>query len=430
MTPDSPHEQAQPPGTAAPVPAGTRPCVPTSVPPGPPGVAVLLPALVGALAGTGPAIAPLPAAGPHDYARRLAAAVRPEHPVPDDVAIVAATSGSTGDPSGVLLPASALRAAAEGFAARFGRHRWVATLPLHHAGGLMVAVRSVLDGTTPVAVPSLGGAARFSLEGFAEATGAARAGREDDLPLAVSLVPAMLATLAADDAGTDLLRQYDVVLVGGAAAPAALVSALRRADVRLVLSYGMTETCGGVAFDGMPLPGASVAVGPDQHLVACGAQVAGGYRDGRDPDRWSTTADGTRCFRTDDLGRVDPDGRVQVLGRADDVVQVAGSSVSLGAIAALLREDTEVGDAEVVAVPDARYGARIVAYVVPTARAGVAPGDPDPAGLAARLGQGVAAALGRAARPRAIRVVEAMPLLDSGKPDRRRLAALAQGAPD
>ena len=87
--------------------------------------------------------------------------------------MVAATSGSTGNPAGVLLPASALRAAARGFAERAGQpegHRWVAALPLHHAGGLMVAVRSVVAGTSPVAMASLGGAAPFTVDAFAAAT--------------------------------------------------------------------------------------------------------------------------------------------------------------------------------------------------------------------------------------------------------------------
>ncbi len=217
-----------------------------------------MPPLAAALAGSGPALALLPASGSAEYRSKLRAAVLPGEPVPSEVAVVAATSGSTGNPAGVLLPGSALRAAAVGFARCAGRpdgHRWVAALPLHHAGGLMVAVRSVVAGTEPIALASLGGAQPFSVEAFAAATARAQAlGAADGRPLAVSLVPAMLSLLdAAGARGVDLLAGYDAVLVGGAAAPAALVDRLRQAGVRIFTSYGMTETCGGAVFNSTPL---------------------------------------------------------------------------------------------------------------------------------------------------------------------------------
>ena len=94
--------------------AELRDCVAVPVPPGPAGVDALMPALSAALAGSGPAVAPLPTAtsGSAGYRERILRAVQPGEPVPGHVAVVAATSGSTGDPAGVLLPESALRAAA------------------------------------------------------------------------------------------------------------------------------------------------------------------------------------------------------------------------------------------------------------------------------------------------------------------------------
>jgi o-succinylbenzoate---CoA ligase len=407
-------------------PPATRPCVGVEVPPGPAALAVLVPALRAALDGSGPAIAPVPAAGPVEYRGRIRAAVRPGVPVLPEVAVVAATSGSTGDPAGVLLPGAALTAAARAFADRVGEpdgHRWVAALPLHHAGGLMVAVRSVVARTEPVAVASLGGAEPFTLEGFAAATRAAGAAGGGH-PLAVSLVPAMLAKLdAAGAAGRDLLRAYDVVLVGGAAVPRALADRLLLAGVPLMRSYGMTETCGGVALDGRALPGSTVQAGADGRLQVCGAQVALGYRDGRSPERWAAAADGRRCFLTDDLGGVAEDGLVTVHGRVDDVVQVGGASVSLRAVAEALRADGRVADAEVVAVRDERLGTRLVAVVVPTRGACSRSDRP----LAEELADLAAARLGRAGRPR-VRLVPRIPMLESGKPDRAALAALASAA--
>jgi O-succinylbenzoic acid--CoA ligase len=397
------------------------------VPAGPDGLTVLLPALRAALDGSGPAIALLPGGVRPEYHASIGAAVQPGVPVPPEVAVVAATSGSTGDPAGVLLPATALRAAAQAFARRVGApdgHRWVAALPLHHAGGLMVAVRSAIAATEPVAVASLGGAEPFTVAAFAAATQAAVTASADGRPLAVSLVPAMLATL--DDAGAvgwELLRAYDVVLVGGAAVPRSLVDRLRGAGVRVVRSYGMTETCGGVVLDGWPLDGSRVEAGTDGRLRVCGAQVAMGYRDGRWPRRWAPAGDGSRCFRTDDLGAVGADRHVTVHGRSDDVVQVGGASVSLLAVADALRADPRVAAAEVVAVPDARLGARPVALVVPNRGACGRVDQP----LADALAELAAARLGRAGQPR-VRLVPQIPLLESGKPDRAALAELARAA--
>jgi len=403
-----------------------RSCVGVEVPPGPAGVDVVMPPLETAVAGSGPGIALLPAIPDRSAAYRssIVGAVRPGDPVPDEVAVVLATSGSTGDPAGVLLPAAALRAAARDFAHLVGRpegHRWVAALPLHHAGGLMVAVRSMVAGILPVPMASLGGAAPFTVAAFAEATElAVSRSAGDGRPLAVSLVPAMLATLgAAGPAGLEPLLAYDVVLVGGAAAPGRLVERLRAAGVRLLPSYGMTETCGGVVFDGRPLVGATVAAGSAGRLRVCGEQVALGYRDGRAAQRWSTGPDGRRCFLTGDLGSVGPDGAVQVLGRIDDVVQVGGASVSVAAVASVLRDDPRVAAAEVVALPDDRLGSWLVALVVPAGHGG---GGTSPGGdLVGALGDLVQTALGPAARPRRVVVVGSLPMLESGKPDRAAL---------
>ncbi len=390
-----------------------------------------MPALSAALAGDGPALALLPGSGSQAYRAMIRAAVRPGDAVPREVALVVSTSGSTGDPAGVLLPGSALRAAARGFAERAGQpagHRWVAALPLHHAGGLMVAVRSVVAGTAPVGMRSLGGAERFTVEAFAEATRrAVERSADDDRPLAVSLVPSMLALLdAAGARGWDLLAEYDAVLVGGASTPRALVDRLLFAGVHVFTSYGMTETCGGAVIDSRPLPGVTVTVEPDGRLALSGEQVALGYRDGRDGHRWSTGPDGHRRFLTDDLGRVGPDGLVIVDGRADDVLQVAGASVSLGAVRAALEADPRVLAAEVVGLPDPDWGSRLVAAVVPADPSMLRAGA-DQAALTEALGGRVEQSLGRAARPRAVHLVDSLPLLESGKVDRRAALEWARG---
>lgn len=411
--------------------AATRPCLGLVIPPGPGGLELLVPALGAAIDGSGPALALEPGTGSAQYRSRIRAAVRPGDQVPDDVALVVATSGSTGDPAGVLLPWTALTSATRALGHVVGSpggHSWVAALPLHHAGGAMVAVRSVVSGSPVTAAPSLGGAQPFTPEGFARATRQAAAAGAG-MPLAVSLVPAMLAALeSAGTTGLAALAAYDLVLVGGAAAPAGLLDRMRAAGIRVRASYGMTETSGGAVVDGRPLPGTSVSVAAGL-LQLSGDQVALGYRDGRAPGRWSTVA-GQRAFRTSDLGEISADGTVRVLGRSDDVVQVGGASVSLAAVREALGDDPRVVAAEVVARPDPRWGARVVGFVQPAASGGArSEGGPaverGPGTLAAGLADAVGLRLGAAARPRPVVVLAELPQLESGKVDRQALSAIA-----
>ncbi len=247
----------------------------------------------------------------------------------------------------------------------------------------------------------------------------------------------MLALLdEAGHAGLDLLRSYNVVLVGGAAIDRTFADRMGSAGVRLRRSYGMTETCGGAVFDGRALPGVTVRADAAGHLVICGAQVAAGYRDGRDAGRWTTGARHS-CFQTSDRGRIDADGVVTVTGRADDVVQVGGASVSLAAVRAALLTEDAVADAEVVAVRDQRFGATIAAFVVPARhpRVGDAAdalstgtGTVEVDAWAEGLADGVARVLGHAARPRLVQATDEIPMLAAGKPDRAALVERATRA--
>ncbi len=402
-----------------------------SVPPGPAGVGATLVALRSALGG-GPAVAPVPApspAVPAAYAARVAAALRaddPRAPLEDErVAVVCATSGSTGDPRGVLLTSDAIGSAVDGLHRRLGGPgRWVAAIPVHHVGGLMVLARSVASGLDPVADPSTGGAAPFDPLVFAATTRAARASSDaDGAPLYVSLVPTQLARLMASPGGPESLACYDAVLSGAAATPSALLDELRAAGVRVLASYGMSETCGGCVYDGEPLDGVVLVIdtatthGAGRVSVG-GGSVALGYRLRPDLTR-ATFVDGR--VLTGDTGYVDSVGRLHVLGRVDDVVQVGGTSVALSAVEEVLRGEREVAEAVAVALPDPEWGAAVHAVVVTS-------GGGAGAALADDLRERVALVLGRAARPRAVHRVDALPLLPTGKVDREAVRRLAGGS--
>ncbi|WP_250448661.1 AMP-binding protein, partial [Actinotalea sp. C106] len=170
--------------------------------------------------------------------------------------------------------------------------------------------------------------------------------------------------LTADAPTLAALSRLDAVLIGGAATPPALVEAARERGLPLVLTYGMTETCGGCVYDGRPLDGVEVEVDDDGIRLA-GPMLARGYLARPDLDAAAfTTADGRRWFRTRDLGILEG-GRLTVLGRSDDVLVTGGVKVAPAAVEAALVGVPGVGEVCVVGVPDAEWGQAVTAVVVP-----------------------------------------------------------------
>jgi O-succinylbenzoic acid--CoA ligase len=327
-------------------------------------------------------------------------------------ALVIATSGSTGDAKHVVLSAAALRASALATAARLGGPaRWLLALPAQHVAGVQVVVRSLLAGAPPVVQDLRDG---FRPEGFAAATRELGTGRR-----CTSLVPTQLARiLDAGGAALDALRGYDAVLVGGAALAAPLRTRAREAGVAVVTTYGMSETAGGCVYDGRPLDGVRVALDGDGRIRLGGATLADGYLGA---PALTAAAFAGGWFRTSDLGRWHDD-RLEVLGRADDVIVTGGENVAPAAVERVLAAQDGVAAACVVGLPDREWGRLVAAAVVPAGPVDPAPGPLDPA-LAERLRAAVRAELGRAAVPRILRTVAAIPLRGIGKPDR---AATAQ----
>lgn len=382
------------------------------VTPGPEGVTAAREALVARMEGDGEPFALLPRPSRHvtaEYAAMVRDCVRPGEPVEDDdTALVAATSGSTGAPRGVVITRANLRAAVEaswGAVPDLRECDWVLALPVTSIGGFGAIVRALLAGTSLHVLPSVGGATPF---------------RADDLaqlpirpPFALSLVPTQLSDALASPRATAWLAQATAVLVGAAATPPALADRARQAGVRVITTYGMTETTGGCVYDGVPLPGVRVDLVDDGRVDVIGPQVAAGYRG--DPSSPAFGGRGVeRRFRTSDHG-VWEAGRLRILGRIDDVVTVHGVNVALGAVESVIRSVIGVAEVAVVAIPHPRQGHRIVAFVVAT----------DPASLT-RIAPAVTEALGRPARPEVV-AMDRIPLLPSGKIDRLALRARARG---
>lgn len=368
-------------------------------------------ALRAALTGDGPAVLP----------RRAQADAAPPASVPQGVALVVETSGSTGAPKRVALSADAVLASAAASAGAIGGQepgssQWLLALPAHYIAGVNVLVRSIAAETEPVILPP----GHFDPQTFCTAAQTLDADRRF-----VSLVPVQLARLldaalegSGDDSMLGTLRRFDALLIGGQALQPDLRRQALDAGLRIVRTYGSSETGGGCVYDGIPI-GTMRAREVAGRIELSGPVLAEGYLDatgGIDPERTDAsfhTADGVRWYRTGDLGSVDADGRLSVTGRADNVIVSGGEKVSLDAVARVVRRLPGFRDAVVVAAESAEWG-QVPAVVVV--------GEPG-IGLS-ELRRVVQDDLGSAAAPAHLVALERMPRLASGKPDRVALTAL------
>ncbi|MBF8189505.1 AMP-binding protein [Nonomuraea sp. K274] len=375
-------------------------------PPGP----ALFTAIRDALAGDGPAVLPL---SPGHEGSALEA-LRPTHVdgvprpgglgVPPGVAVVIATSGSTGAPKGVQLSATALRASAAASLRRVEAskgERWLCCLPVSHVSGLQVLVRALLSESEPI------------IHAGFDPPAVLDSGADH-----VSLVPTQLHRLV--ELGADL-SVFRTIVLGGAAPRPGLVEQARDLGARVVTTYGMSETCGGCVYDGRPLYGVDLKIGADGLIRIAGSVLFSGYRltepatpIGRDPAGGAAGTFDGGWFVTSDLGELSG-GRLRVLGRADDVINTGGEKVVAAAVVAALCTHPEVADVAVIGVPDPEWGELVTAVVVPT--------DPDTPPTLAQLRAYSRDRLPLHAAPRGLRLVSGLPLLPNGKTDLVRLRA-------
>jgi len=447
---------------------------------------VVLEALRRALDGTGPAVLPRRfdadvATLDGDLLERGSAPVPSIGGIlPPGTALVIETSGSTALPKRVALGRDALVAsanatyrwldAASDASGPLAARQWLLALPVEYVAGAQVLVRSIVAGTTPVVLPP----GRFDPLVAAEAAESLTAARRY-----TSFVPAQLGRLAEaaerGDADGSRVRsaiaRFDAILVGGQSTPAALRERAAALGWRIVTTYGSSETSGGCVYDGEALPGVGVRV-VDGELQLSGPQLASGYVGDEVRTRAAFVVDaGTRWYRTGDAGSVEQgagaavgrvageDGapstsiaasanapahahaplRVRVSGRLDNVIVSGGEKVLLDRVERAARGVPGYEEAVVVPGPSAEWGQVPVLVVeergAAAADSGAVPGgrsvearlvppvglEHDVAWIAARA---AAREIGRAARPAALVRIRRLPLLASGKPDRREIAAL------
>ncbi|PYI67931.1 AMP-dependent synthetase [Arthrobacter livingstonensis] len=383
----------------------------------------LLKALSEALSGEGPAVqieAPAaPGAAPEFTLIPQAELGLPANS-DTDIAAVVRTSGSTGQPKRTMLSVDALAASSVGTAlALRGEGQWLLALPVHYVAGLQVLVRSLFAGTRPWAMDLSGG---FTPEAFT----AAAAELTDKLRY-TSLVPTQLTRLLTNPTAETLtvLRRFNAILLGGAPASPVLLEAARSAGINVVTTYGMSETCGGCIYNGVPLDGVELAI-RDGRIRLGGAVLATGYLgdpaltagaffqepldgsalSGNEPVRW---------YETGDLGELDGEGRLRVLGRVDDVIISGGLKISAAAVADGLHRVQGVREAFVGPVADPEWGQQVAALVAGSCSA-------------EELRAGAAATLEPHMVPKTVVFVSALPVLSTGKPDRTVILALLSDA--
>ena len=433
---------------------------------------------------------------PHEDTREVAANLARRIPARASgrsvgVDMVLRTSGSTtGTGKLVGVSMDALVASARATHKRLdGPGIWVLALPAYHAAGVQVLVRAAVAGThvfnaykeggfdpqhlaqvidaACAAAADCGAGSSFDDDAVSSCAGGADGEAEGALaaddsgracPVYTSLVPTQLRRALDDEQLRGALARLDAVLIGGAAADAQLLEQAKAAGIRVVTTYGMSETCGGCVYDGQPLPGVSMDV--DQATGAIwlsGPMLATGYLGDEErtrrcfvsrpqagvgasgvgetasaaesaeagaggPGAGSDAGAGEparRWFITSDRGHI-VDGRLQVLGRLDDVIISGGIKVEPGPIEALLALNPLVSECAVVGLPDLQWGQVVTAVVVPASMPGL--GRVDEGAILAQIRVYLEQKLSGAQCPKQVLLADALPYKGIGKVDRRALA--------
>ncbi|MGH8874448.1 MAG: class I adenylate-forming enzyme family protein [Acidimicrobiia bacterium] len=316
------------------------------------------------------------------------------------------TSGSSGAPKGVRLTWTNLEASAAASAAHLGHAPgdvWLAVLPLHHLGGFSILVRSARQATTVLLEPSFD---PDRVGALLEQGGATLA----------SLVATMLGRML--DARPGPYRGVRAVLVGGGPVSPVLLHRAVLAGLPALPTYGLTETASQVATARLesgpassrrvlPLPGVELRIDRLGMILVRGPMVSPGYLDepDRPPGAW---------LETGDLGELDGEGGLRVLGRADQVVITGGENVHLAEVEQALAACRGVRAVTVVGVPDARWGEILAAVYV---------GEVTPAELERHARDRLAGYK----VPKRWAQVETLPGSALGKVDRLRVKAIAEG---
>ncbi|WP_296108405.1 AMP-binding protein [uncultured Corynebacterium sp.] len=361
--------------------------------------------------------------------------------------LIACTSGSTGTPKGAVLGSQQLATSADATASFIERHyqaqpgAWLLTLPAHHIAGLQVMLRSLRADYTPLAAAHLQAqhlhaqpphtGARFTAAGFIADT-EALAETYPGVDLYTSLVPAQLERIAEDPAAVKALKRYACVLVGGAAAREGVIKKIAEEGAQIALTYGSSETAGGMVYNGHPLPGARVRIdGADERgagrVRISGPMVADGYRNVDSAEAFPAAGE----FVTSDVGVLEDGGEesggtLRILGRADGAINTGGYKVLPEEVEKAICQQVPGAEAAFAAgVEDAKYaefGESIGALVVLRE---IGNGTTEhPREVTGLVREAMRGKVGPGLLPRRAWAIPEMPTTGPGKTDRQRATTM------
>ncbi len=327
-------------------------------------------------------------------------------------AAIVQTSGTTRESKGVILSRRAFFASAAASAANLGwkkRDRWLLNMPVAHIGGLSVITRSLIA-RRPVVV-----------ENCSDSASIIQAVEEHGITL-LSLVPTMLSRLLRDSPDWVPPRQVRAILVGGAPFPKDLHRKALHRGFPVIPTYGMTEACSQIAtgrpgkslFAGRgapPLDNVELRIN-DGHVEIRGAMLMSGYLRSA---KCVLPVEGDGWFRTGDMGRLDKAGHLHILGRREEMIISGGENISVPEVEEVLLRLPGIREVCVFGAPDPEWGEMVCAAIVPD------PGETPDLTKAKPL---IDECLASYKRPRKYILLEAIPQLASGAPDRKALVRL------
>ena len=318
--------------------------------------------------------------------------------------LLVCTSGSTGNPKAVEISAAALLSATKLVNAKFENPAsWLLAINPAFIGGAMVIARAITqDQKWEYGLDENG---KFSPEIFA---GIAQAFIAQNGRVRTSLVAAQLSALIAQD-HINLLKKFDAILVGGGQMSPEVYKNLKDDGVNLIRTYGMTETCGGVVWDGKALDDVSIRIenpangGAGIISINSPSNATCYHGNSEGIKQLNEITFNNNWIMTQDIGTYE-NATLKVIGRSDDIVISGGVNVSVHAIENVLRDQPGVEDAVVFAMPDKIWGTIVAAVIVGNAELLV-------------LQDAVEKELGSPAKPRVIKFSHELPLLPNGKID-------------
>jgi o-succinylbenzoate---CoA ligase len=308
---------------------------------------------------------------------------------PERAWAVVATSGTSGEPRLAQLSFRSVGAAVAGSLDALDASAydpWVACLSPAHVGGLLVLCRGVFTGS-PVSI----------IERFEPG----RVMSESPPGSHISLVPTMLERLVRGGAE---LSSLGAMLIGGGRLDPALRGAAEQLGGRVVETYGSTETCGGVFYDGVAFEGTDVRIGTDGVIEVRGPTMMDGYRNDPAATANAFTPDG--WLRMHDAGSLSND-RLFVRGRADDAIRTGAETVWPDEVESVLARHPQVADVAVAGRPDEEWGAHVAAWIVAV--------DPARPPTLEDLREWCRDELARFKAPRELHVVATLPRTPGGK---------------